>query len=237
MSVRIQTSQNVELEYEPASIGDRILATLIDRLIYVGWGMAWFLLYASLKINDDLSVFLIVLTIFLPILLYPLLSEYFLNGQTPGKRAMNIRVVRLDGNKPTLGAYILRWLLIIIDVGIFTPVVAIVAIAVNGKGQRIGDIAAGTAVIKTVKRVNLSQVVYQSLPDDYKVTYPEAGQLNDRDIETIRQVLRKRNEELLDQTAEKVSGVLGIANINEPRTFLLTIINDYTYLASQENNP
>ena len=199
--------------------------------------MAWFLLYASLKINDDLSVFLIVLTIFLPILLYPLLSEYFLNGQTPGKRAMNIRVVRLDGNKPTLGAYILRWLLIIIDVGIFTPVVAIVAIAVNGKGQRIGDIAAGTAVIKTVKRVNLSQVVYQSLPDDYKVTYPEAGQLNDRDIETIRQVLRKRNEELLDQTAEKVSGVLGIANINEPRTFLLTIINDYTYLASQENNP
>jgi hypothetical protein len=61
-------------------------------------------------------------------------------------------------------------------------------------------------------------------------------QLTDRDIETIRQVLGRRNEELTAQTAEKVSNVLSINNITEPRTFLLTIINDYTYLASQENN-
>lgn len=235
MSVRIQTSQNVELEYELASLGDRILATIIDRLIYLGWAIAWFGLFSVLKLGENQSIFFVVLTIVLPILLYPLLSEYFLNGQTLGKRAMNIRVVRLDGNKPTLSAYLLRWLLLIIDTGIFTPVVAIIAIAANGKGQRIGDIAAGTTVIKTTKRVNLSQVVYQELPEDYKVTYPEAAQLNDRDIETIRQVLRRRNEELTQQTAEKVSNVLDITNITESRTFLLTIINDYTYLAAQEN--
>lgn len=236
MSVRIQTSQNVELEYEPASLGDRILATIIDRLIYLGWAIAWFGLFSLLKLGENQSIFFIILVIALPFLLYPLLSEYFLNGQTLGKRAMNIRVVQLDGNKPTLGAYILRWLMIIVDMGIFTPLVAIITIAANGKGQRIGDIAAGTSVIKTIKRVKLSQVVYQELPEDYKVTYPQASQLNDRDIETIRQVLRKRNEELSIQTAEKVSNVLSIENTDEPRTFLQTIVNDYTHLAAQENS-
>jgi len=236
MSVRIQTSQNVELEYEPASVGDRILATIIDRLIYLGWAMAWFGLFSLLKLGDDQSMFLMVLTIILPVLLYPLLAEYFLNGQTLGKRAMNVRVVRLDGNKPTLSAYLLRWLLLIVDTGIFTPIVAIIAIAANGKGQRIGDIAAGTTVIKTTKRVQLSQVVYQELPEDYQVTYSDVVQLTDRDIETIRQVLRRRNEELMAQTAAKVSDVLNLNNITEPRTFLLTIINDYTYLAAKENN-
>jgi uncharacterized RDD family membrane protein YckC len=234
MSVRIQTSQNVELEYEPASIGDRILATILDRLIYIGWVLFWILIYSLLKLSGDMSVFVVILTIALPIMMYPILTEYFLNGQTLGKRAMNIRVVLLNGNQPTLGAYILRWLLIIIDTELLTPLVAIITIAANGKGQRVGDIAAGTTVIKTTKRVSLSQVTYQALPEDYQVTYLEASQLNDRDIETIRQVVRNRNEELLERTADKVSGVLGITNIAEPRLFLLTIINDYAYLAAKD---
>lgn len=234
MSVRIQTSQNVELEYEPASIGDRILATILDRLIYIGWVLLWILIYSLLKLSGDMSVFVVILTIALPIMMYPILTEYFLNGQTLGKRAMNIRVVLLNGNQPTLGAYILRWLLILVDTELLTPLVAIITIAANGKGQRVGDIAAGTTVIKTTKRVSLSQVTYQALPEDYRVTYLEASQLNDRDIETIRQVLRNRNEELMVRTAEKVSGVLGITNVVEPRLFLLTIINDYVHLASKD---
>jgi uncharacterized RDD family membrane protein YckC len=234
MSVRIQTSQNVELEYEPASIGDRILATILDRLIYLGWVLFLILIYSLFKLSGDLSGFIIILTIVLPIMMYPIFTEYFLNGQTLGKRAMNIRVVLLNGNQPTLGAYILRWLLILVDTELLTPLVAIITIAANGKGQRVGDIAAGTTVIKTVKRVHLSQVTYQALPEDYQVTYTEASQLNDRDIETIRQVLHNRNEELLERTAEKVSGVLGITNSIEPRIFLLTIINDYAYLAAKD---
>ncbi len=234
MSVRIQTSQNVELEYEPASIGDRILATILDRLIYLGWVLFLILMYTLLKLDGNMNTFIIILTIALPIMLYPILTEYFLNGQTLGKRAMSIRVVLLNGNQPTLGAYILRWLLILIDTELLTPIVAIITIAATGKGQRVGDIAAGTAVIKTTKRVSLSQVTYQALPEDYRVTYSEASQLNDRDIETIRQVLRNRNEELIERTAEKVSAVLGITNVVEPRTFLLTIINDYAHLAAKD---
>jgi uncharacterized RDD family membrane protein YckC len=234
MSVRIQTSQNVELEYEPASIGDRILANLLDRLIYVGWVLMWVLIYNGFGMKGDNSMFMIIATVALPIMLYPILTEYFLNGQTLGKRALNIRVVLLNGNQPTLGAYILRWLLILVDTEILTPMVAIITIAANGKGQRVGDIAAGTTVIKTTKRVSLSQVTYQSLPDDYQVTYANVTELNDQDIQTIRQVLQSRNEELFERTTEKVADVLGLPVPTEPRAFLWTVINDYTYLASKE---
>ena len=234
MAVRVQTSQNVDVEYEPASIGDRILANLIDYLIYLGWGIAAVLVFKGGSLQGELSTFFIILILVLPISFYPLLTEYFLNGQTLGKRAMKIRVLRIDGGKPTLGAYILRWLLIVVDCQIFTPLVAVVAVAAGGKGQRVGDIAAGTAVVKTNKVVSLSEVVYQPIADDYRVTYADAANLTDRDVETIRQVLRKQNAALLDQTADRVSNVLGTGSYTDARYFLITIINDYAHLANQE---
>ena len=234
MAVRVQTSQNVDVEYEPASIGDRILANLIDYLIYLGWGIAAVLVFKGGSLQGELSTFFIILILVLPISFYPLLTEYFLNGQTLGKRAMKIRVLRIDGGKPTLGAYILRWLLIVVDCQIFTPLVAVVAVAAGGKGQRVGDIAAGTAVVKTNKVVSLSEVVYQPIADDYRVTYADAANLTDRDVETIRQVLRKQNAALLDQTADRVSDVLGTGSYTDARYFLITIINDYAHLANQE---
>lgn len=234
MSVRIQTSQNVDLEYETASIGDRILANLLDRLIYIGWVLVWILVYTNLKLEQTLSIFLIVLTVVLPVLFYPLLTEYFLNGQTLGKRAMNIRVVKLDGTKPTLGAYILRWLLILIDTEILTPFVAVVTIAANGRGQRIGDIAAGTTVIKTTKQVRLSDVTFESLPQDYQVTYLQVKRLNDRDIDTIRQVLMKDDDGLLDKTTYKIASIFEINPPLDTRRFLNTVVNDYAHLASLE---
>jgi len=237
MSVRIQTSQNVDLEYETASIGERIAANLIDRLIYIGWVVALVLAYGGMGFNGgDVSIFVFIVFGAIPIMTYPLLTEYFMNGQTLGKRAMSIRVVLLDGNPPTLGAYILRWLLSLVDTVLFSPFVAVFTIAANGKGQRVGDIAAGTTVIRTSKRVTLDQVVYQALPDDYLVTYTMVNQLNDKDIETIRQVLRTSNDELLERTAQKVADVLEITPPSESRTFLLTVVNDYAYLANKEEH-
>ena len=150
MSVQINTSQNVRLSYEPASIGDRILANLIDYLIYLAWAILTGFLFRKLSSGGSLSVFFYILMIILPIMFYPLLTEYFLNGQTIGKRVLNIKVVRLDGGKPTLGAYLLRWVLNIVDFGLFSQLVGVLTIAINGKGQRIGDIAADTTVIRMV---------------------------------------------------------------------------------------
>ena len=184
--------------------------------------------------GGDSSQFFFYLIIILPILMYPLLSEYFLNGQTIGKRALSIKVVMLDGSKPTLGAYILRWILIIVDLGIFSQLIAVLTIAINGKGQRVGDIAAGTTVIRTEKRVSLGQVMYQQLPEDYRLKYPEASNLTDRDVETIRQVLRRGNDNLTFSTAERVRTVMNLNEVGDADLFLRTVINDYAYLALKE---
>lgn len=234
MSVQINTSQNVQLDYEPASIGERILANVIDYLIYLAWVILTAFLLKSMNGGGDSSQFFFYLIIILPILMYPLLSEYFLNGQTIGKRALSIKVVMLDGSKPTLGAYILRWILIIVDLGIFSQLIAVLTIAINGKGQRVGDIAAGTTVIRTEKRVSLGQVMYQQLPEDYRLKYPEASNLTDRDIETIRQVLRRRNDNLTFSTAERVRTVMNLNDVGDADLFLRTVINDYAYLALKE---
>ena len=234
MSVQINTSQNVQLDYEPASIGERILANVIDYLIYLAWVILTAFLLKSMNGGGDSSQFFFYLIIILPILMYPLLSEYFLNGQTIGKRALSIKVVMLDGSKPTLGAYILRWILIIVDLGIFSQLIAVLTIAINGKGQRVGDIAAGTTVIRTEKRVSLGQVMYQQLPEDYRLKYPEASNLTDRDIETIRQVLRRGNDNLTFSTAERVRTVMNLNDVGDADLFLRTVINDYAYLALKE---
>ena len=78
----------------------------------------------------------------LPTTFYSLIFEIAMNGQTPGKYLNKIRVVKIDGSKPTLGSYLTRWLLRIIDIWFFTGSVAVFTILFNGKGQRLGDIAA-----------------------------------------------------------------------------------------------
>ncbi|MCU0341289.1 MAG: RDD family protein [Spirosomaceae bacterium] len=215
MSVLIQTSQNVPVEYELASVGERIVANLIDIIIYIGWAVSWSLIFSQLRVA---GAFFSMLLIILPIMMYPLFTEYFLNGQTLGKRAINIKVIRLDGSQPSLGDYVLRWLFIVIDNGFFSSLVAVIAIASGGKGQRLGDIAAGTTVIKTKKRVTLDQIIYESPQENYQVTYLQ----------------RKQNPELLDMTADKIAQLLGASQGKSQRQFLQTIVNDYAYLVAKE---
>ena len=233
MSVAIQTSQNVLLEYEPASIGDRILATLIDYLVFLGW-LLLAIAVPTVGLKLSLSTFYYVLIGLLPILLYDLLCEWLLNGQSLGKIAMGIRVVMLDGAQPGLGAYLLRWLMRIVDTRLLGGLVAVITIAANGRGQRLGDVAAGTTVVKLSRNVSLEQVLYRPLPDSYEVVFPEAGQLVDRDINTIREVLSRGNEVIVMQTADKVKSVIGAQTMLPARRFLEIIVMDHQYLALKE---
>lgn len=230
MPLDIQTSQNVVLQYEPASIGDRILANIIDWIIYFLWLLAMVAIMSRLP-GYAANTFFQVGFIFIPIALYPLLTEYFLDGQTLGKKALKVKVVTLDGNKPTLGAYLMRWLLAIIDCFPFTPVVGIVSIVINGKGQRLGDMAAGTAVIKLGNKVTLSDVLYTETPANYRVTYPDALNLSDQDMDTIRRVLQKNNLELTNFTAAHVGNLLNAPIQADSRAFLQTIVIDHAHLA------
>ncbi|MFC7667989.1 RDD family protein [Hymenobacter humi] len=83
-TIRIHTTQNVSLEYEIASVGDRIVAALIDYGLYITWFIAWSVLNRQLHIAGDGKVgFYLIL---LPTTFYFLVSEVFFNGQTIGKK-------------------------------------------------------------------------------------------------------------------------------------------------------
>ncbi|MFC5410480.1 RDD family protein [Larkinella bovis] len=232
MAVSIQTSQNVTLEYEPASLGDRILALLLDYLIFLGW-LILFLILVSQFPAAFRSNFWTGLLLLLPFMLYDLLCELFLNGQSLGKIAMKIRVVMLDGSPPGLGAYLLRWLLRLIESPLFfSGLVPLITVAINGKGQRLGDIAAGTTVVKLTRPVTLAQVTYNALPVDYQVRFPEVAQLSDRDLNIIREALRVNNPEVSGLAANKVKQVIGVRSELDDTTFLRTLISDYQFLAN-----
>lgn len=239
--IQIQTTQNVALLFTPASVGDRILAHVIDWTIFI----SWFLIFALVASGMGNGLFgskigMVVFFVFmaLPVMLYDLLFEVFMNGQTLGKRAMDIRVLALNGTSPTLGAYSMRWIFRLVDSGIFGSVVALIVVAVNGKGQRLGDIAAGTAVVKLKQAVSLAQLKQEKIQEDYVPMFPEASLLSDRDIVTIRAVLKKGKDEnnslLVGEAAHKVKEVIGVQSEMENEVFLQQVLQDHTHLMTVE---
>jgi len=235
MAISIQTTQNVLLDYEPASIGDRIFATLLDYVVFAAWAILTVAVPAGLGLfgrGQSTVYFLVVVLI--PILLYDFFCEWLLNGQSIGKIAMKIRVVMMDGSQPGIGAYMLRWLLRLIDTRVFSGIVAVLCVAINGKGQRLGDLAAGTTVIRLHAHVQLNDVTYTNLPDAYQVRFDEVRQLSDHDIQVVREVLRRGSIDAADRTANKLKEVLGVTSTLSTYEFLTAIINDYQYLSMQE---
>ncbi len=239
--IQIQTTQNVALSFTPASVGDRILAHFIDWVIFIAWFLIFALIYSGLGSSlssGKIGIVVFFVFMLLPVMLYDLLFEAFMNGQSLGKRAMNIRVLALDGTPPTLGAYIMRWMFRLIDTGIFGSMVALIVSAVNGKGQRLGDIAAGTAVVKLKQAVSLEQLKQEKNKEDYVPIFPEASLLSDRDVVTLRAVLKKGKDEnnsiLVWEAAQKVKEVIGIQSDMDDMAFLQQVLQDHTYLMTVE---
>jgi uncharacterized RDD family membrane protein YckC len=239
--IQIQTTQNVALSFTPASVGDRILSHFIDWVIFIAWFLIFALVYSGMGSslsNGKIGMVVFFVFMLLPIMLYDLLFEAFMNGQTLGKRAMNIRVLALDGTPPTLGAYIMRWMFRLVDTGIFGSMVALIVVAVNGKGQRLGDIAAGTVVVKLKQAVSLEQLKQEKIQEDYVPMFPEASLLSDRDVVTIRAVLKKGRDEnnnlLVWEAAQKVKEVIGIQSDMDNMAFLQQVLQDHTYLMTVE---
>jgi len=233
-TVTVRTTQNVFIEYPVASLGDRILAYFVDILIIIAYYLVAGLALASLN-AFSISGFIGLLLI--PTFLYHLCFEIFMNGQSPGKRQMKIKVVRLDGTPPTIGNYIIRWLLRLIEIDALSGAVAVVAIAVGGKGQRVGDIAAGTTVIKVVGQREVSANEVFTVPEDnYTPVFQQVVNLTDQDIELIQQALDVNrttgNFQPVLAVTEKIRNTLGIQTDLPPTKFLYTIVKDYGHITA-----
>ena len=226
------TNQNIEIQLELAGLGDRILAFLIDALIIFLYAMfAAFIVSLFASLND--SFFFVIP--FIPILFYSLLFEIFTDGQSPGKKVREIKVVKTDGGSPTVFNYLLRWVLRPIDIFLYGAV-AILCIIVTKNGQRLGDIAAGTTVIKQSASLKISDISTIKKSLDHTVTYPQVKRLNDKQAELIRKALQMRRDGLnraaTDEIASKTKKFLQIETDLPNLKFLYTVLKDYEYLQS-----
>ena len=242
-NIGIETTQNVDIQYNIASIGDRVLAQIIDMLILFGYGFA--MIFVVLFLGDTFSgspfyfptaTFIIL---YLPFFFYDLLSEIFLNGQSLGKKILKIKVVKIDGSQPGLGSYFLRWLLKPIDVFFTYGSVGIITMLINGKGQRLGDLAGNTTVIKLKQEVKLEEIMIPKTMENYEVKFPQVSLLSDKDIQVIKDVLNHRKntdavsyQNILEKAKVGISNKMGVHSEMNALFFLDTVIKDYTYLNS-----
>ncbi len=233
---QIETAQNVSITQNVAGIGERILAYLIDGLIMLSYIILMSLLMGGLDVSAG-GEWMFISIIMLPLLLYFLLWEALWNGQSPGKAALELRVVKLDGSKPAFSNYLVRWLLRLVDITITSGSVAVVTILMNGKGQRLGDLAAGTTVISEKAKVGLDRTLLIEVPTDYKPVYPQVTVLNDADVQDIRNIyqdsLRNSNFRVIKSLAAKVSEILEVTPEERPVQFLSTVLKDYNYYTQQ----
>jgi len=244
--IQINTTQNVSLQYEPAGIGFRILAGMLDEIFRYAYLILVIFIFQKFLIRDsdygngydqsegyNAVMYGVMVLFLLPGFLYHLLCETFLNGQSFGKKIVAIKVVKIDGTQPNFGSYLIRSMLRLIDVNLFTSVVAIVTIAATEKSQRLGDIAAGTTVIKLNSNISLSDTILYRQKADYKIVYEQVALLSDKEANLIKEVLEfsmKQNQpQHLQKLAGKIKAKLGIEVVKEnPENFLNTILKDYS---------
>lgn len=229
--IGIETAQNIRVEYPLAGIGLRIQAFFLDVLVIAAYILTIGLIFSQTGI-DPPAALLVVLG--LPPFLYHLLCEIFMNGQSIGKRQMKIKVVRLDGSAPGIGDYLLRWLLRVIDISLMSGAVAVLSIAITRNDQRLGDLAAGTTVIKEVTGEPLSVF---SVEENHQTTFPEVTRLKDTDIDIIMRVIHTYRESgqiaPVQATASKIKKLLQVESDLRPLQFLYTVVRDYKYLTGK----
>ncbi len=239
-TIAITTTQNIELEYDLASLGERIVAYILDYILLIIYALIIiFIVIGSTGFGQflDKNGWLVFLFI-LPMFFYDLACEMLFNGQSLGKKIMGIRVISLNGEQASFGQYLIRWLFRLIDFTFTSWLCGLVLVAATEKRQRLGDLIAGTTLVKTKPRTNINQTLFVPTEEvEYEATYPEVVNLSDKDMQLVKEVLinvrRSGNTMLAVNTMNKIEQVLNITSKQEPVDFLFTVLADYNKLASK----
>lgn len=259
-SISINTDQNVAIEFELASVFQRLTAAIIDAVI-LG---VYFVLMTSFLIRvivsdwfdgkENLSFwgFFFIFIIYLPFFLYTPIMEFLTKGRTIGKMILGIRVMKTNGDNGSGGTYFTRWLfrpfeayiyllgpyalLVIFISGFFDLIIA----STSNKNQRLGDFLAGSVVVKNKAddRFTLKDILAIKSNENYSVTYPNVTQFSEEDMLLVKKIIgrvetfkNKSSKELGLALAEKLSEELGLEETPKKKlTFLKTVLRDYIVL-------
>ena len=236
----IDTPEQIALEYTLGSAGSRFLAVAIDTLVQLAVAavvalLATFGAAATSLTGGGLALWvqaLVILFWFALFYGYFALFESLWNGQTPGKRAIGLRVITLSGRPITVFDAILRNLVRIVDQipGIYA--VGLVSVFLSPKNQRLGDLAAGTVV---VHEQALSHALRAPAPTPAGPLLG-AHRLLPNEIEAMEVFLKRRDDlpawhrdKTAGQLAKHVRARLGIPLERQPsdEQLLETLVAEY----------
>lgn len=220
--VSVPTSFNISLEFDAPGLGRRLVALLIDMLVQILYlfMVNYILSQMSFGFGSDagFNTWAIGLLVTSPLYLYHILCESLANGQSAGKKIMKLRVVSINGGRPSVSQLLIRWLLRISDLwivilllmllymrggggnaetmitflfGIGFLVTDVVLVANSAKAQRIGDILAQTIVIKTAAKESLQNTIFTEVEEGYVPSFPEVMRISDKDLNIIKGLLSK----------------------------------------------
>lgn len=235
--IKVPTNFNIDVEFEIPEFYRRLVALLIDMVAQYFYLIIANAIYRNIESgagwDDDtgynLQAAQLLLT--LPVLLYHVLMEITMNGQSIGKKIMSIRVVNENGGRPSISQFLIRWLLRVSDVWIayliflimsnpnlkddlestfvilaaLAFVITDIALVVSSKkGQRIGDILAKTILIRINTKSSIEDTVFIEVADSYTPSFPQIMQLSDKDINAIKSILetaRKKGDYNMAESA------------------------------------
>ncbi len=182
--LEVETPEHVVIDYDIAGLGSRSLAALIDSAIIAALAFALLLTMALLSARIGRLVLPIAsFSLFALVWGYFALFEGFRDGQTPGKRWMGIRVIRDTGHPVTMGEAATRNLIRIVD---FLPppyLLGILFVAFHPRGKRLGDLVAGTVVVRDAPVAALAADLDEPLP----AAVDGAPQLSEEEFRVVRE--------------------------------------------------
>lgn len=232
--IDITTTQNVTIEYELATVIDRAISTIIDSAIILIGSLILFLFLMLVTSDPGVIKYLYIMA---PAsFFYHLLFETLNHGQTPGKKIMKIRVVKINGERPVFFDFLMRTVFRLVDITATLTTLAFVTISSSEKGQRLGDFFAETTVVRLLNFNNfgLDGVLSMDKLKSYEPAYPGVVQFKEEEMllikETLERYLLIRNKSHNDAfllLIKKIEGQLGITAPKDKVQFLRTLIKDY----------
>ena len=237
-SIEITTTQNVTIEYELASVQARLSAFCLDLgiilLLLIGADLV-----AAAAIPAGISQYAKRILNILIFFFYTPAVEIFWNGRSPGKRALGLKVVRVDGMEATVTDYLVRWAFRLVDIYFSLGSVACLLISSTHQGQRLGDLVANTTVIRLQQKSSLSldDILRIKSIENYEPRYPAVRSIAEADMLLVKNVLERYRKYknashriALARTADILREKLGAERPADPETFLRTLISDYIVL-------
>lgn len=263
-TLQIKTAQNVNINFTTANVFQRLLAFAVDNVlkfayIYFTFEILGFRLFEDNDGGDPWTIRAIGALFFLPVTFYSLYSEILMDGQTLGKKLLKIKIINVDGFKPSITDHCIRWFLRIVDFNlfmllfvyiaslglgnedellialfIFGKLVGFLLILFTNKSQRFGDIIANTIVIATKDDVQFSQTILENIKENYVPTYPNVIKLSDNDARIIKETFTtaaKINDyKTLIKLRTKILEVTEIKSLHKTdKEFIAKILKDYNY--------